>query len=90
MHPARPASPSAVTRLESQQSGIGGNRLLEVIPHDGTSDDTVATSLLAAKLHGKTAILVKDAPGFAVNRFFVPFLNEAVRLLLLMLALNLF
>ena len=57
------------------------NRLLEVIPHDGTSSDTVETSLLAAKLHGKTSIVVKDAPGFAVNRFFVPFLNEAARML---------
>ncbi len=57
------------------------NRLLEVIPHDGTSAETMETSLLAAKLHGKTAIVVKDAPGFAVNRFFVPFLNEGVRLL---------
>jgi enoyl-CoA hydratase / 3-hydroxyacyl-CoA dehydrogenase len=57
------------------------NRLLEVIPHDGTSPETVEKSLLAAKLHGKTAILVKDAPGFAVNRFFVPFLNEAARML---------
>ncbi len=56
------------------------NRLLEVIPHGGTSTETVETSLLAAKLHGKTAILVKDAPGFAVNRFFVPFLNEAARM----------
>jgi enoyl-CoA hydratase/3-hydroxyacyl-CoA dehydrogenase len=57
------------------------NRLLEVIPHQGTSADTVEKSLLAAKLHGKTAIVVKDAPGFAVNRFFVPFLNEAARML---------
>ncbi len=57
------------------------NRLLEVIPHDGTSDETLETSLLLAKLHGKTAIVVKDAPGFAVNRFFVPFLNEAARML---------
>ncbi len=57
------------------------NRLLEIIPHDGTSDDTMEKAVLAAKLHGKTAIVVKDAPGFAVNRFFVPFLNEAVRLL---------
>jgi enoyl-CoA hydratase/3-hydroxyacyl-CoA dehydrogenase len=57
------------------------NRLLEVIPHDGTSRRTLETALLAAKLHSKTAIVVKDAPGFAVNRFFVPFLNEAVRLL---------
>lgn len=57
------------------------NRLLEVIPHATTSQETIERSLLAAKLHGKTAILVKDAPGFAVNRFFVPFLNEAARLL---------
>ena len=57
------------------------NRLLEVIPHKGTSPETLETSLLAAKLHGKTSIVVKDAPGFAVNRFFVPFLNEAARML---------
>jgi len=57
------------------------NRLLEVIPHDSTSPQTVEKALLAAKLHGKTSILVKDAPGFAVNRFFVPFLNEAARML---------
>jgi enoyl-CoA hydratase/3-hydroxyacyl-CoA dehydrogenase len=57
------------------------NRLLEVIPHEKTSRETLDKSLLAARLHGKTAIVVKDAPGFAVNRFFVPFLNEAVRML---------
>jgi enoyl-CoA hydratase / 3-hydroxyacyl-CoA dehydrogenase len=57
------------------------NRLLEVIPHDTTSPETVEKSLLAARLHGKTAIVVRDAPGFAVNRFFVPFLNEAARIL---------
>jgi enoyl-CoA hydratase/3-hydroxyacyl-CoA dehydrogenase len=57
------------------------NRLLEVIPHAGTSAETIEKSLLAAKLHGKTSILVKDAPGFAVNRFFVPFLNESARML---------
>ncbi len=57
------------------------NRLLEVIPHDGTSTDTIEKSMLISKLHSKTAILVKDAPGFAVNRFFVPFLNEAARML---------
>ena len=30
---------------------------------------------------GKTAIHVLDSPGFVVNRFFVPWLNEATRLL---------
>ncbi|MBT8342314.1 MAG: 3-hydroxyacyl-CoA dehydrogenase/enoyl-CoA hydratase family protein [Desulfatitalea sp.] len=57
------------------------NRLLEIIPHDTTSQETLDKSALFAKLHGKTAIVVKDAPGFAVNRFFVPFLNEAGRML---------
>ncbi|MFH0784359.1 MAG: 3-hydroxyacyl-CoA dehydrogenase NAD-binding domain-containing protein [Pseudomonadota bacterium] len=57
------------------------NRLLEVIPHQGTSPETVELAKIFAKLHGKTAITVKDAPGFAVNRFFVPFLNEATRML---------
>ena len=57
------------------------NRLLEVIPHEKTSAETLEKALLAARLHGKTAIVVKDAPGFAVNRFFVPFLNEAARML---------
>ena len=57
------------------------NRLLEIIPSDQTSPETIETSVLFAKLHGKTGIVVKDAPGFAVNRFFVPFLNEAVRML---------
>ncbi len=57
------------------------NRLLEVIPHNTTSEETMDKSFLFAKLHGKTAIRVEDAPGFAVNRFFVPFLNEAGRML---------
>lgn len=57
------------------------NRLLEVIPHQGTSAETIEKAMLVAKLHAKTSILVKDAPGFAVNRFFVPFLNEAARML---------
>ncbi len=57
------------------------NRLLEIIPAGNTSEQTIEKSLLAARLHGKTAIVVKDAPGFAVNRFFVPFLNEAARML---------
>lgn len=57
------------------------NRLLEVIPHAGTSAETIEKAHLLAKLHGKTAITVKDSPGFAVNRYFVPFLNESVRML---------
>ncbi len=56
------------------------NRLLEVIPGEWTGDGTVAMAEEFARTIGKTGINVKDAPGFAVNRFFVPWLNEAARL----------
>lgn len=57
------------------------NRLLEVIPHPGTNPKALEKALLFGKLQGKTTIVVKDSPGFVVNRFFVPFLNESVRIL---------
>lgn len=57
------------------------NRLLEIIPHETTSRDTIQKAEDFAKRHGKTAITVGDAPGFAVNRFFIPSSNEACRML---------
>jgi enoyl-CoA hydratase/3-hydroxyacyl-CoA dehydrogenase len=57
------------------------NRLLEIIPGVLTSSETVSVAKTYSKLAGKTDILVKDSPGFAVNRFFVPWANEATRLL---------
>ncbi|MDW7708940.1 MAG: 3-hydroxyacyl-CoA dehydrogenase NAD-binding domain-containing protein [Deferrisomatales bacterium] len=57
------------------------NRLVEVIPGAKTSAAAVDASLELAKRMGKVPILCKDRPGFVVNRFFVPWLNEAVRLL---------
>ncbi len=56
------------------------NRLLEIIPHEGTSEETIERAMLISKLHGKTTILVKDSPGFAVNRFFIPWYVEAIRI----------
>jgi enoyl-CoA hydratase/3-hydroxyacyl-CoA dehydrogenase len=55
------------------------NRLLEVIPHEGTSQETAEKASLIGKLHGKTTILVKDSPGFAVNRFFIPWYISGIR-----------
>lgn len=57
------------------------NRLLEIIPGPRTSPETLMASQQYAALSAKTDIVVKDAPGFAVNRIFVPFLNEAIRVL---------
>lgn len=56
------------------------NRLVEVIGHT-TSDPQALDAAWAFQLRvGKTPIASKDASGFVVNRFFVPWLNEAIRL----------
>ena len=57
------------------------NRLVEVIPSELSSDDTVARVEQYCKMLGKVVIVCKDRPGFVVNRFFVPWLNEACLLL---------
>ena len=57
------------------------NRLLEIIPGKNTNENTISLANIFSGMIGKTAIHVTDAPGFAVNRFFVPWLNEATRIL---------
>ncbi len=57
------------------------NRLVEVIPGERTSPAAVEASLRLSKRMAKVPILCRDRPGFVVNRFFVPWLNESVRLL---------
>jgi 3-hydroxyacyl-CoA dehydrogenase/enoyl-CoA hydratase/3-hydroxybutyryl-CoA epimerase len=56
--------------------------LVEVIRGERTSDETVATVFALARTLGKTPVVVKDAPGFLVNRILAPYLSEAVRLIL--------
>ena len=55
-------------------------KLVEVIPAFDTAPQTLDTAMRLIEEAGKTAIRVKDVAGFAVNRMFVIFLNEAVRL----------
>ncbi|MFI5202320.1 MAG: 3-hydroxyacyl-CoA dehydrogenase family protein, partial [Candidatus Kapaibacterium sp.] len=57
------------------------NRLVEIIPGEQTSRETVQALERFAFEIGKDSIVCADRPGFAVNRFFVPWLNEAARLL---------
>jgi enoyl-CoA hydratase/3-hydroxyacyl-CoA dehydrogenase len=57
------------------------NRLVEVIPGRATDPAHVQSAWALQERLGKTPIRSADAPGFVVNRFFVPWLNEAVRLL---------
>jgi 3-hydroxyacyl-CoA dehydrogenase/enoyl-CoA hydratase/3-hydroxybutyryl-CoA epimerase len=55
--------------------------LIEVIRGEKTSDEAVATIFQFSKQLGKTPIVVKDSPGFLVNRLLLPYLNEATYLL---------
>ncbi len=55
--------------------------LVEVIRGDKTNDETVAKIYQFSKQLGKTPIVVKDRPGFLVNRLLMPYLNEATWLL---------
>jgi 3-hydroxyacyl-CoA dehydrogenase/enoyl-CoA hydratase/3-hydroxybutyryl-CoA epimerase len=55
--------------------------LVEVIRGDKSSDEAVSTIFQFSKQLGKTPIVVKDAPGFLVNRLLMPYCNEAAHML---------
>jgi len=57
------------------------NKLVEVIPGPLTNKSLVDELMNFYAYYGKIPIKVNDAPGFAINRFFVPWLNEGARLL---------
>jgi 3-hydroxybutyryl-CoA dehydrogenase len=52
--------------------------LVELIPGLLTSEPTRAAAADYIRRIGKTAINVKNSPGFAVNRVLVPMINEAI------------
>jgi enoyl-CoA hydratase/3-hydroxyacyl-CoA dehydrogenase len=56
------------------------NRLVEVIKGTKTSPAAFATAWTIQELCGKTPVDSADRPGFIVNRFFVPWLNESLRI----------
>jgi len=55
--------------------------LVEVVRGAKSSDIAVATIFDLCKKMGKTPVVMKDGPGFLVNRLLLPYLNEAVYLL---------
>jgi 3-hydroxybutyryl-CoA dehydrogenase len=52
--------------------------LVEVIRGLQTSDETIAAVRAFAERLGKTPIVVKNSPGFVVNRILCPMINEAI------------
>ena len=57
------------------------NPIIEVVRGDKTTQDIIDRSVEFCRTTSKRPILCKDSYGFALNRFFCPYSNEAVRLL---------
>lgn len=55
--------------------------LVEIIRGEKSSDETIATVFDLAKRMGKMPVVVKDGPGFLVNRLLLPYMAEAAFLL---------
>lgn len=55
--------------------------LIEVIRGEKTSDQTTATIFNLCKKLGKIPVVMKDGPGFVVNRLLLPYLNESMYLM---------
>lgn len=53
--------------------------LVEVVRGARTREEAVATAVAVARRLGKTPVIVKDGPGFLVNRLLAPYIAEAVR-----------
>lgn len=51
--------------------------LVEIIPGKNTSGQTIATTIALARRLKKTPLVVKDSPGFLVNRILIPYMIEA-------------
>lgn len=52
-------------------------KLVEVVRTKHTSDETLATVVAYVRKIGKLPVVVKDSPGFLVNRILMPYLVEA-------------
>lgn len=51
--------------------------LVEIIRSEKTSEETLAKVISFARRIGKVVIVVKDVPGFLINRILLSYLNEA-------------
>ena len=56
-------------------------KLVEVVRGNKTSEDTIQQAVQFVQQIGKLPVVVKDSPGFVVNRILVPYLVAAAELL---------
>ena len=55
-------------------------KLVEVVRTEFTSDETLATAVEFVRNIGKLPVVVRDSPGFLVNRILMPYLVEAAEM----------
>ena len=58
----------------------GVNKLVEVVDGAATAPATVEAAAEFVRTTGKQPLVCGDSNGFVVNRFFIPYFNEAVRI----------
>jgi 3-hydroxybutyryl-CoA dehydrogenase len=58
----------------------GVNKLVEVVHGAATASATVEAAADFVRATGKQPLVCGDSNGFVVNRFFIPYFNEAVRI----------
>ncbi len=62
-------------------SPVTKRQMVEIIPHEMTSQKAIATAIHFAIQQGKIPMLVADKEGFFINRILTPFLLEAIECL---------
>lgn len=61
---------------------VSQRRMVEIVPHPTTSQHTIAKAISLVIEQGQVPLLVKDSPGFFINRILIPYLLEAFYCLL--------
>lgn len=61
---------------------VSAMKLVEVVPTSLTSRETIGTAVEFSERIGKIPLVVKDSPGFVVNRILMPMINEAALVLM--------
>lgn len=56
-------------------------KLVEIVAGKATAQETLSEAKKLVESLGKTAVIVKNSPGFVSNRMLMVFINEAVRIL---------
>ncbi|MEN2499864.1 MAG: hypothetical protein MHMPM18_004046, partial [Marteilia pararefringens] len=60
---------------------IQSMKLIEVVPTESTGQEALSRCLAFCRSIGKFPVVVKDSPGFFVNRIFIALLSEALLIL---------